>query len=73
MPLTFAMAIDTVVRDPSKPVGYRYRNNAPADGTKLWVTVTIYDHHKNHWSKRVLLELPGGQRRPRGGHRLTPA
>jgi vancomycin resistance protein YoaR len=45
-------AIDTIVRDPSKPVGYRYRNNAPADGAKVWVTVSIYDHGKLHWSKR---------------------
>ncbi|HEV8545941.1 MAG TPA: VanW family protein, partial [Candidatus Limnocylindrales bacterium] len=42
-------AIDTVVRDPNKPVGYRYRNNAPADGAKVWVTVSIYDHGKLHW------------------------
>ena len=51
-------AIDTVVRDPSKPAGYRYRNNAPADGAKVWVTVTIYDHGKKHWSKRYYSNYP---------------
>jgi vancomycin resistance protein YoaR len=51
-------AIDTVVRDPSKPTGYRYRNNAPADGAKVWVTVTIYDHGKKHWSKRYFSNYP---------------
>ena len=51
-------AIDTVVRDPNKPVGYRYRNNAPADGAKVWVTVTIYDHGKKHWSKRYFSNYP---------------
>ena len=56
-------AKDTIVKDPTKPVGYRYRNNAPADGAKVWVTVTIYDHGKLHWTQAVLLELPGGRRR----------
>ncbi len=51
-------AIDTIVRDPSKPVGYRYRNNAPADGAKVWVTVSIYDHGKLHWSKRYYSNYP---------------
>jgi vancomycin resistance protein YoaR len=51
-------AIDTVVRDPSKPVGYFYRNNAPADGAKVWVTVSIYDHGKLHWSKRYYSNYP---------------
>jgi vancomycin resistance protein YoaR len=51
-------AIDTVVRDPSKPTGYRFRNNAPADGAKVWVTVTIYDHGKKHWSKRYYSNYP---------------
>ncbi|HET9085510.1 MAG TPA: VanW family protein [Candidatus Limnocylindrales bacterium] len=51
-------AIDTVVRDPSKPVGYRYRNNAPADGARVWVTVSIYDHGKLHWSKRYFSRYP---------------
>ncbi|MFL5750000.1 MAG: VanW family protein [Chloroflexota bacterium] len=51
-------AIDTVVRDPSKPVGYRFRNNAPADGAKVWVTVSIYDHGKLHWSKRYYSNYP---------------
>jgi vancomycin resistance protein YoaR len=51
-------AIDTVVRDRSKPVGYRFRNNAPADGARVWVTVTIYDHGKRHWSKRYYSRYP---------------
>ena len=51
-------AIDTVVQDPTKPVGYRFRNNAPADGAKVWVTVSIYDHGKLHWSKRYFSNYP---------------
>ncbi len=51
-------AKDTVVRDPTKPVGYSYRNNAPADGAKVWVTVSIYDHGKLHWTKRYYSNYP---------------
>jgi len=51
-------AIDTVVRDPTKPVGYVYRNNAPADGAKVWVTVTIYDRGVLHWTKRYFSSYP---------------
>ena len=51
-------AIDTVVRDRTKPVGYRFRNNAPADGAKVWVTVSIYDHGKLHWTKRYYSNYP---------------
>jgi vancomycin resistance protein YoaR len=51
-------AKDTVVKDPSKPVGYEYRNNAPADGAKVWVTVSIYDHGKLHWRKRYFSNYP---------------
>ncbi|HEY5436847.1 MAG TPA: VanW family protein [Candidatus Limnocylindrales bacterium] len=51
-------AIDTVVKDPTKPVGYSYRNNAPADGAKVWVTVSIYDHGKLHWTKRYYSNYP---------------
>ena len=51
-------AIDTVVRDPTKPQGYTYRNNSPADGAKVWVTVTIYDHGKLHWTKRYFSRYP---------------
>jgi vancomycin resistance protein YoaR len=51
-------AIDTVVRDPTKPVGYYFRNNAPADGAKVWVTVSIYDRGKLHWSKRYYTNYP---------------
>jgi vancomycin resistance protein YoaR len=51
-------AIDTVVRDPTKPVGYSFRNNSPVDGAKVWVTVTIYDHGKLHWRKRYFSNYP---------------
>jgi len=51
-------AIDTVVRDRTKPVGYSYRNNSPVDGAKVWVTVTIYDHGKLHWTKRYFSNYP---------------
>jgi len=51
-------AIDTIQRDPTKPVGYRYRNNAPADGAKVWVTVSIFDHGKLHWTKRYYTNYP---------------
>ncbi len=51
-------AIDTVVSDPTKPVGYYYRNNSPVDGAKVGVTVTIYDHGKKHWSKRYFSDYP---------------
>jgi vancomycin resistance protein YoaR len=51
-------AISTIVRDPSKPVGYRFFNNAPADGAKVWVTVSIYDHGKLHWRKRYFSNYP---------------
>jgi len=51
-------AIDTVVKDPTKPVGYRFRNNSPVDGAKVWVTVTIYDHGKLHWTKRYFSNYP---------------
>lgn len=52
------VAIDTVVHDPTKPVGYTFRNNAPADGAKVWVTVSIYDHGKLHWTKRYFSNYP---------------
>lgn len=51
-------AKDTIVKDPTKPVGYRYRNNDPADGAKVWVTVKIFDHGKLHWSKRYYSNYP---------------
>ena len=51
-------AIDTIVKDPTKPVGYYFRNNAPADGAKVWVTVSIFDHGKLHWSKRYFSNYP---------------
>jgi vancomycin resistance protein YoaR len=51
-------AIDTVVKDPTKPVGYTFRNNSPVDGAKVWVTVTIYDHGKIHWTQRYFSNYP---------------
>ncbi len=51
-------ASNVVVKDPTKPVGYRYYNNAPADGAKVWVTVSIYDHGKLHWRKRYFSDYP---------------
>ena len=51
-------AIDTVEKDPTKPVGYAFRNNSPVDGAKVWVTVTIYDHGKVHWTKRYYSKYP---------------
>jgi len=51
-------AIDTVVKDPTKPVGYSFRNNSPADGAKVWVTVSIYDHGKLHWRTRYYSNYP---------------
>jgi vancomycin resistance protein YoaR len=53
-----ARAIDTVQRDPTKPVGYRYRNNTPVNGAKVWVTLTIYDHGKRHWTNRYFSNYP---------------
>ena len=46
------------VRDRSKPVGYRFFNNAPADGAKVWVTVSIYEHGKLHFRKRYFSNYP---------------
>ena len=46
------------VRDSRKPVGYRFFNNAPADGAKVWVTVSIYDHGKLHFRKRYFSNYP---------------
>ncbi len=51
-------AINTIVHDSSKPVGYSYVNNSPADGAKVWVTVSIYDHGKLHWRKRYFSNYP---------------
>ena len=53
-----ARAIDTVVRDPTKPVGYVFRNNTPVNGARVWVTVSIYDHGKLHFSKRYFSNYP---------------
>ena len=51
-------ARSTIVRDPTKPVGYRFFNNAPADGAEVGVTVSIYDHGKLHWRKRYFSDYP---------------
>jgi vancomycin resistance protein YoaR len=51
-------AKSVTVKDPNKPVGYRFFNNAPADGAKVGVTVSIYDHGKLHWSKRYFSNYP---------------
>jgi vancomycin resistance protein YoaR len=51
-------AISKIVRDPTKPVGYRFFNNSPVDGAKVWVTVSIYDHRKLHWRKRYFSNYP---------------
>jgi vancomycin resistance protein YoaR len=51
-------ARSVIEKDPTKPVGYRYVNNAPADGAKVWTTVSIYDHGKLHWSKRYFSDYP---------------
>ena len=51
-------ARNTIVRDSTKPVGYRFFNNAPADGAKVAVTVSIYDHGKLHWRKRYFSNYP---------------
>ncbi|HEY3334020.1 MAG TPA: VanW family protein [Candidatus Limnocylindrales bacterium] len=51
-------ADSVTVKDPTKPVGYTFVNNAPADGAKVWVTVSIYDHGKLHWRKRYYSNYP---------------
>jgi vancomycin resistance protein YoaR len=51
-------ATNKIVLDPTKPVGYTFFNNAAVDGAKVWVTVTIYDHGKIHWSNRYYSNYP---------------
>ncbi len=51
-------AVHRIVRDPTKPVGYRFFNNAAVNGAKVWTTVTIYDHGKVHWQKRYFSNYP---------------
>ena len=63
-------AINTIVHDSSKPVGYSYVNNSPADGAKVWVTVSIYDHGESPLAEALPLELPGGRRRHRRGNQV---
>ena len=51
-------AVHRTVKDPTKPVGYTFFNNAAVDGAKVWTTVTIYDHGKVHWKKRYFSNYP---------------
>ena len=51
-------AVHRTVKDPTKPVGYRFFNNAAVDGAKVWTTVSIYDHGKLHWQKRYFSNYP---------------
>ncbi len=51
-------AIHKTVKDPTKPVGYRFFNNAAVNGARVWTTVTIYDHGKVHWKKRYFSNYP---------------
>jgi vancomycin resistance protein YoaR len=51
-------AVHRIVRDPTKPVGYRFFNNAAVNGARVWTTVTIYDHGKVHWRKRYFSNYP---------------
>jgi vancomycin resistance protein YoaR len=51
-------AVSRTVKDPTKPVGYRFFNNAAVNGARVWTTVTIYDHGKVHWQKRYFSNYP---------------
>jgi len=51
-------AVHRIVKDPTKPVGYRFFNNAAVNGARVWTTVTIYDHGKVHWQKRYYSNYP---------------
>ena len=51
-------AVHRTVKDPTKPVGYRFFNNEAVNGAKVWTTVTIYDHGKVHWQKRYFSNYP---------------
>jgi vancomycin resistance protein YoaR len=51
-------AVHRTVKDPTKPVGYRFFNNAAVNGARVWTTVTIYDHGKVHWRKRYFSNYP---------------
>ncbi len=53
-----ARAVNRIVRDPSKPVGYRFFNNSAVNGARVWTTVSIYDHGKLHWRKRYFSNYP---------------
>jgi vancomycin resistance protein YoaR len=51
-------AVHRTVKDPTKPVGYTFFNNAAVNGARVWTTVTIYDHGKLHWRKRYFSNYP---------------
>ena len=51
-------AVHRTVKDPTKPVGYRFFNNAAVNGARVWTTVTIYDHGQVHWRKRYYSNYP---------------
>jgi vancomycin resistance protein YoaR len=51
-------AVHRTVRDPNKPKGYVFFNNAAVNGARVWTTVTIYDHGKVHWKKRFFSNYP---------------
>ena len=52
------VAVHKTVKDPTKPVGYTFFNNAAVNGARVWTTVTIYDHGKVHWRKRYFSNYP---------------
>jgi vancomycin resistance protein YoaR len=51
-------AVHRTVKDPTKPVGYRFFNNSAVNGARVWTTVTIYDHGQVHWRKRYFSNYP---------------
>jgi vancomycin resistance protein YoaR len=51
-------AVHRIVKDPTKPVGYRFFNNEAVNGARVWTTVSIYDHGKLHWRKRYFSNYP---------------
>ena len=51
-------AVHRTVRDPNKPKGYVFFNNAAVNGARVWTTVTIYDHGKVHWKRRYFSDYP---------------
>jgi hypothetical protein len=43
---------------PRNPHPGAFFNNSAVDGAKVWVTVSIYDHGKLHWTKRYFSNYP---------------